>query len=55
MELDAFLPLRPLAGEEGRGEVGGVAFPVLPQGHLTLPRRWRGPLPLPRSAAERVK
>src|SRR5216683_1151348 len=47
------LPLRPLAGGEGRGEVGGGAAPEAPAGHLTLPHLRRGPLPLPRGAAER--
>ena len=46
-------PRRPLAGGEGRGEVGGASAPETPAGHLTLPRLRRGPLPLPRSAAER--
>jgi hypothetical protein len=56
-----------LRGGEGRGEVGGGAAPVASEGHLTLPRRslssgralrgpvGRGPLPLPRDAAERGK
>jgi hypothetical protein len=46
-------PLRSLAGGEGRGEVGRAAASELEVGHLTLPRLRRGPLPLPRSAAER--
>jgi len=58
-------PLRPLAGREGRGEVGRAAASEREVGHLTLPPRslssgraqrgpaGRGRLPLPRSAAER--
>src|SRR5215470_2189712 len=48
-----FLPLRPLAGGEGWGEVGGRAAPEAREGHLTLPPPRGGPLPLPRDAAER--
>jgi hypothetical protein len=47
------LPLRPLARGEGRDEVGRAAASELEVGHLTLPRLRRGPLPLPRNAAER--
>jgi hypothetical protein len=47
------LPLRPIAGGEGRGEVGGGAAPEASAAHLTLPHLRRGPLPLPRDAAER--
>jgi hypothetical protein len=55
MEPKAALPLRPLAGGEGWGEVGGGSAPETPASHLTLPRLWRGLLPLPRDAAERGK
>jgi hypothetical protein len=51
--IPQILSLRPLAGGEGRGEVGGAAALQVPVGHLTLPRLRRGPLPLPRDAAER--
>jgi hypothetical protein len=50
---DPVLPLRPFAGGEGRGEVGDGTAREMPKGHRTLPRPWRGPLPLPRDAAER--
>jgi hypothetical protein len=47
------LPLRPLAGGDGRGEVGRAVVAEPPASHLTLPSRRDGPLPLPRTAAER--
>ena len=50
--MTVLLPLRPLAGGEGRGEVGASHTPHTPADHLTLPRL-RGSLPLPRKAAER--
>ena len=53
MKPYAFLPLRPLVGGEGRGEVGSATASAPQKGHLTLPRLSRGPLPLPRNAAER--
>ena len=47
------LPLSPLSGGEG-GERGDGPVAQEPQiNHLTLPRLQRGPLPLPRKAAER--
>jgi hypothetical protein len=56
IELNPNLPLRPLAGVEGRGEVGGGAAPEAPDSHLTLPiADAMGPLPLPRDAAERAE
>jgi hypothetical protein len=53
MKLCALLPLRPIAGGEGRGEVGGATASALQNGHLTRPRLWRRLLPLPRNAAAR--
>src|SRR5580704_3816688 len=46
-------PLPPLAGGEGRVRGVRATAPVPAVGHLTLPRPRRGPLPLPRRAAER--
>src|SRR5438132_13050013 len=49
--LGSEYPLRPLAGGEGRVRGGHPA--AQPVDHLTLPHLRRGPLPLPRNAAER--
>ena len=51
--MAVLLPLRPLAGGEGWGEVGASHTPHTPADHLTLPRLRRGSLPLPRNTAER--
>jgi hypothetical protein len=49
------LPLRPLAGGEGWGEMGRSGSGT-PKHHLTLPIAGAmGPLPLPREAAERAR
>ena len=46
-------PLHPLAGGEGRVRGAGATARKSPRDHLTLPPLRGGPLPLPRSAAER--
>ena len=45
-------PSPPACGGRGQGEGGGAAASEAPEVHLTLRR---GPLPLPRNAAERGK
>jgi hypothetical protein len=47
------LPLPPLSGGEGRVRGDGPVGQKPQVNHLTLPRLQRGPLPLPRKAAER--